>query len=249
VPIRPFKVSPRRAGLLSPTPALALSSARFTTATKPETLGVALTDSPAGLAAWFLEKFNMCVSTCKSGEAKRGQGLLCVSPRSDASALGPGGAIAKGACLRPSARTFSSPTSWSIGAPTPSHPAFASVRCNRALQRCSWLRSCLPTPPFHPPLLFFTRLPDYESLGMAAGKSLKLAKGYCAVPTGVSNFPRVRTGGVSPAPHGQPTSARLCHADRRFFAPRGPWPSLRSTWWIGACIHEADTLLRWNSPR
>jgi hypothetical protein len=33
---------------------------------------------------------------------------------------------------------------------------------------------------------------DYESLGIAQDKQLRLTKDYCSVPTGVSNFPRVK---------------------------------------------------------
>ena len=44
-------------------------------ATKPDTIGVSLTTSPSGLAAWILEKFSACTNRDMSGRDRRDGGL------------------------------------------------------------------------------------------------------------------------------------------------------------------------------
>ncbi|EDQ91532.1 uncharacterized protein MONBRDRAFT_15084 [Monosiga brevicollis MX1] len=101
-------------------------------ATKPESLGVALSDSPAGLAAWFLEKFYTYASM-----------PICLDCDGDVFA------------------TFDKTT----------------LITNIMLY---WINNNITGA---------MRL-YYESLGVASGKSLKLAKDYCRVPTAVADFPK-----------------------------------------------------------
>ena len=44
-------------------------------ATKPDTIGVSLTTSPSGLAAWILEKFSSCTNRDMSARDERDGGL------------------------------------------------------------------------------------------------------------------------------------------------------------------------------